>query len=320
MRVLVTGSTGFIGSAVAARCATEAPFQVRGAHRQQSAVLPAGAESAIVGDLMADPDWSRPLQGVDAVVHTAARVHLIRDHAPDPLIEFRRVNVAGTLNLARQAAKAGVKRFVFLSSIKVNGEHTVSGRPFRPDDVPAPVDSYGVSKSEAEEGIRAIAKESEMEVVIIRPVLVYGPGVRANFLSMMRWLDSGIPLPLGAIHNARSLVALDNLVDLIVTCVKHPAAANRTFLVSDGEDLSTTALLRRTAAAMGKPARLVSVPSLLLEAASRALGKGDVARRLFSSLQVDISATRTLLGWSPAVGVDDALRQTAQHFLAGRTP
>lgn len=315
MRLLVTGATGFIGNALLTRCVSDSTWQVRGALRRQSAALPSSVEFIVVGDLAFDTDWSRAVIGVDAVVHTAARVHVMHDRTADPLAEFCRVNVAGTINLARQAAAAGVRRFVFISSIKVNGERTLPGRPFRPDDAPAPADPYGVSKSEAEEGLRAVAKESGMEVAIIRPVLVYGPGVKANFLSMMRWLYKGIPLPLGAIHNARSLVALDNLVDLIVTCMNHPRAANQTFLVSDGEDLSTTALLRRAAAALGRPARLIPVPSWMLETACRALGKGDVALRLCGSLQVDMSATRTLLGWSPPLGVDDALRQTARHFL-----
>ncbi len=209
------------------------------------------------------------------------------------------------------------QRFVFISTIKVNGEGTPLGQPYTADDVPAPVDPYGVSKHEAELGLMRLAEETGMEVVIIRPVLVYGPGVKANFLSMMRWLHKGIPLPLGAIHNQRSLVALDNLVDLIVTCLHHPAAANQTFLVSDGEDLSTTALLRRTAAALGRPARLIPVPVRVLRTAAHLLGKADFAQRLYGSLQVDISKTRELLGWSPPVSVDDALHKTARHFLLG---
>ena len=253
--------------------------------------------------------------GISTVVHCAARVHVMDDDAADPLREFRRINVDGTLRLATQAAEAGVRRFVFISSIKVNGESTVLGRPFTAQQAPAPIDPYGVSKWEAEQLLRKLSAETAMEVVIIRPVLVYGPGVKANFLNMMRWLYKGVPLPLGAIHNKRSLVALDNLVDLIVTCIDHPKAANQTFLVSDGEDLSTTELLRRMSQALGKRPRLLPVPAWMLETAANVVGKQSIAQRLCGSLQVDISHTRERLGWTPPVSVDAALRKTAQHFL-----
>jgi nucleoside-diphosphate-sugar epimerase len=239
----------------------------------------------------------------------------MRDSAADPLAEFRRVNVDGTLHIARQAAEAGVRRFVFLSSIKVNGERTSPERPFTAADPPAPEDAYGLSKYEAEEGLRALARETKIEVAIIRPVLTYGPGVKANFESLMRWLWRGVPLPLGAVHNKRSLVALDNLVDLITLCVRHPAGANETFLVSDGEDLSTTELLRRTAAALGKRARLIPVPRPVLETGAALVGKRAEARRLLSSLQVDISKARRMLNWTPPVTVEAALRSTAAWFL-----
>ena len=235
------------------------------------------------------------------------------DTAADPLAEFRRVNVQGTLNLARQSAVVGVGRFVFISSIKVNGEATQLERPFTADDAPAPIDAYGVSKMEAEQGLREIALQTGMEVVIIRPPLVYGPGVKANFAALMRWLRYGVPLPLGAIPNRRSLVSLDNLVDLILTCLTHPAAANQTFLVSDGEDVSTTELLRRTGQALGRPARLIPVPASWLKLAAAMVGKPDVAQRLCESLQVDIEKTRRLLGWSPLISLDQGLKQTAGH-------
>jgi nucleoside-diphosphate-sugar epimerase len=263
-------------------------------------------------------DWSEALNGVGCVVHCAARVHVMNEKAQDPLIEFRRINVDGTMRLARQAAEAGVRRFVFVSSIKVNGESTERDYPFRSDAVPRPDEPYGVSKAEAEEGLRRIASESGMEVTIIRPPLVYGPGVKANFLTMMTWLARGIPLPLGAIRNSRSFVGIDNLVDLIVTCVDHPAAANETFLVSDGEDLSTTALLHRMGAALGKPACLVPVPHQLLAMGAKALGKPALALRLCGSLQVDISHTRETLGWNPPFGVDEELKRTAEAYLAAR--
>jgi nucleoside-diphosphate-sugar epimerase len=240
----------------------------------------------------------------------------MHDTAADSLTEFRNVNTCGTINLAQQAAAAGVKRFVFISSIKVNGESTVPGRPFTAQQAPAPIDPYGVSKWEAEQQLRKLSTETGMEVVIIRPGLVDGPGVKANFLSMMKWLHNGIPLPLGAIHNKRSLVALDNLVDLIVTCIDHPKAANRTFLVSDGEDLSTTELLQRMSYALGRRPRLLPVPAGVLETVAKVFGKQSVAQRLCGSLQVDIAHTRETLNWRPPVSVDAALRKTAQHFLA----
>jgi UDP-glucose 4-epimerase len=273
----------------------------------------------VVGNICSDTDFASALAEVACVVHLAARVHVMQDVSADPLAEFRRVNVEGTLNLARQAAAAGVRRFVYVSSVKVNGEATRPGHPFTACDGPSPTDPYGVSKFEAEQGLLSLAREIGMEVVIVRPPLVYGPGVKANFLEMMRWLDRGIPLPLGAIRNKRSLVALDNLVDLIITCIDHPAAANEVFLVSDGEDLSTTDLLRRTAMALGRPSRLIPLPTVMLSAGLSAIGKGDLARRLCDSLQVDISKTRERLGWEPPVKIDVALRKTAEDYLARRT-
>lgn len=311
MRVLVTGATGFVGIASIVRLIDEARFLVRGAVRRQSAELPVGAERVVVSDLAPDTDWQHALTGVDTVVHLAARVHVMRDAVADQLAEFRRVNVAGTMNLARQAAVTGVKRFVYLSSVKVNGE---SGAHIETDP-PAPEDAYGISKHEAELGLRHIAPETGMEVVIIRPPLVYGPGVKANFQVLMRAVARGIPVPLGAIHNRRSLVALDTLVDFIVTCIEHPAAANETFLVSDGDDLSTTDLISRLARAMGRPARLIPVPKSVLMAGATLLGKRDVAQRLLGSLQVDISKAQQVLGWTPPISVDEGLRRAAASLL-----
>lgn len=312
-KLLLTGATGFVGGALLARLLAADTVDVIGTSRRgASDSLPIRA----IGGMGADTDWRLALTGRDVVIHAAARVHVMNDPSIDPLAEFRRVNVEGTLALARQAAAAGIRRFIFISSIKVNGESTQNNRPFIVEDPPQPADPYGISKHEAEEQLRRLAEETGMEVVIIRPPLVYGPGVKANFLSMMRWLYKGIPLPLGAINNRRSLVALDNLVDLIVTCIDHPAAANQTFLAGDGEDLSTTELLRRMGAALGRPARLIPVPPALLSAGATMLGKRAVAQRLLGSLQVDISKTRALLGWTPPVSVDEALRKTAAHFLA----
>ena len=313
--VLVTGATGFVGRAVI-ELLVERRCSVRAAMRRGRALTAAGASVVTVGDLSAETDWSAALAGIDAVVHAAARVHVMQDAVADPLVEFRRVNVQGTLQLAWQAAAEGVRRFVFISSVKVNGEATLPGHPFTADDAPAPLDAYGISKMEAEQGLREIAAQTGMEVVIIRPPLVYGRGVRANFHAMMRWLTRGVPLPLGAIPNQRSLVALDNLVDLIVTCIDHPAAVNQTFLVSDGEDLSTTDLLRRMGRALGKPARLLPVPPALLKLGAALLGKPAIAQRLCGSLQVDISKTRQLLGWSPPLSVDAGLKKAAEGYLS----
>lgn len=279
---------------------------MRAAVHRESSVTTAGVER-FVGDVGPHTNWVPALSDAQVIVHLAARVHLMRDPASDPLAEFRRVNSEGTLNLARQAAAAGARRFVFLSSVKVNGE----AGAFEESDAAAPSDAYGLSKSEAEKGLREIAAETGMDVVIIRSPLVYGPGVQANFRALIRGIALGIPLPLGAVDNRRSLVALDNLVDLIVTCVEHPAAANETFFVSDGEDLSTPQLIRRLARAMGRPARLISVPAPLLMTTATLLGKRHVAQRLLGSLQVDISKARRLLGWVPPVSVDEALRRTA---------
>ena len=309
MQVLVTGANGFVGRALCAEAVSRG-MAVRGITRA-SGDLPISVENFAVGGIDGNTDWQDVLTGCDVVVHLAARVHVMADTAANPLDEFRRLNVQGTLNLARQAAAAGVKRFVFVSSIKVNGEATQLGSPFTADDAPAPLDAYGVSKMEAEQGLREIARQTGMEVVIIRPPLVYGPGVKANFAAMMRWLKRGVPLPLGAIYNQRSLVALDNLVDLIVTCLTHPAAANQTFLVSDGEDVSTTELLRRMGQALGCPARLVPVPASWLKLAAAGVGKSDVAQRLCGSLQVDIEKTRRLLSWSQPLSLDEGLRRAA---------
>jgi len=305
--ILITGASGFVGCRLGSRLEAEGR-NVRCAVRNPSPI----ENAVVVDDLGPDTQWNKALRDVNTVIHLAARVHVMRDTAVDPFAEFRRVNVAGTLNLARQVVAAGAKRFIFISTVKVNGEETTFGRPFTSEDLASPQDAYGISKHEAEEGLRHLAEDTGLEVVIIRPPLVYGPGVKGNFHSMMRWINKGIPLPLGAIHNQRSLIALDNLVDFIVTCIDHPAAANQTFLVADGEDLSTTDLLRRVGQAMGKPARLIPVPMSVLKFGARLLGKQAMAQRLCGNLQVDISKAREVLGWSPPVSVDEGLRRAVR--------
>ena len=307
MRVLVTGATGFVGRAVC----TELAQRKHGVHRSVRRLAGSGCRYFELGDIGSATNWSGALEGVDAVVHLAARVHIMHEGAENPLKEFRKVNVAGTEHLARAAAASGIKRFVYVSSIGVNGAQTVPGTSFSEADQPNPHNAYALSKWEAEQGLLRIAAETGMEVVIIRPPLVYGPGAPGNFGSLMRWLQRGVPLPLGAIHNQRSLVALDNLVDLIVTCLTHPAAANQTFLVSDGEDVSITELLRRMGQAMGRPARLIPVPVSWLKLAAALVGKQDVAQRLCGSLQVDIEKTRRLLRWTPPLSLDEGLRRAA---------
>ncbi len=312
--ILVTGATGFVGDSLVRRLSSEGACDgvVAAVRSKVAAGWPDAVKQVKVGELLHTTDWRMALIGVNSIVHCAARVHVMEDDEADPLRAYRQVNVAGTLNLARQAAQAGVRRFVFVSSIKVNGEATDLGRPFTADDTPSPLDPYGVSKMEAERGLRDLEAQTGMEVVIVRPPLVYGPGVKANFAAMIDWIDRGIPLPLGAIHNARSLVALDNLVDLLMTCIQHPTAAGQTFLVSDGEDVSTTELLRRTANALGKKVFLLPVPTSALEAVAAVLGKSAVAHRLCGSLQVDIDKTRRLLGWTPPLSLDQGLMKVVE--------
>jgi nucleoside-diphosphate-sugar epimerase len=305
--LLVTGASGFLGKSLMGRLAKYHQFVTVGAMRATGDAEQLG--HVAVGNLDASARLEHVVGSKDVVIHTAARAHIMKDEVPDALMEYRKVNVGGTLNLARQAAEAGVRRFVFISSIKVNGEQTRRNLPFTEEEVPAPEDAYGVSKMEAEQGLQALAAETGMEIVIIRPPLVYGLGVKGNFASMIKLVEKGFPLPIGAIHNKRSLVALDNLVDLIITCIDHPAAANQVFLAGDGEDLSTTELLQGVAKAMGKPSRLVPVPAGLLMFGASVLGKKAMAQRLLGSLQVDISKARNLLGWQPPLSVDEGLKR-----------
>jgi nucleoside-diphosphate-sugar epimerase len=308
MKVVVTGANGFVGLALLRRLNLTTAFQPLGVVRC-AAGLTVG-KFVEIGDLTKQTDWSKILAGADAVVHLAGRVHVMNDTEADSLAAFRAVNVDGTLNLALQASVAGVKRFVFVSSVKVNGESTPPGKAFTDADTPNPKDAYGKSKHEAELGLRQLSADADLEVVIIRPPLVYGPGVKANFAALMRAVKSGWPLPLGAVHNQRSLVAIDNLVDFIITCITHPKAANQTFFVSDGQDLSTTELVRGIAQSAGMNARLLPIQVWALRIGASLLGKSDAIDRLCGNLQVDISKSRSLLGWVPPVSVQEGLKRT----------
>jgi len=303
MRVLVTGATGFVGRELCG-CLITHGHAVVPAVRKVSGL----AGEAAVGDIDGATDWTTALNGCDSVVHLAARVHMMRESAQDPLVLYREINTVATLNLARQAAHAGVKRFVFISTIKVNGEGRDAA--YRETDAPAPEDAYAISKWEAEQGLRRIEQETGMEVVILRPPLVYGPGVKANFRRLMQTVQKGWPLPLGAIRNRRSLLFLGNFVDAIRLCVEHPAAVGQTFLLDDGEPISTPDLIRALARAMGRPARLPAVPVGVLELAGALLGKREAVARLEGSLYVDSSLIRSRLGWTQPFTMEAGLAAT----------
>ncbi len=307
MKVLVTGANGFVGGHLCRRLETAGVTVVR-------AVRSLEPGSIAVGSIDGQTDWAGALPGVDAVVHLAARVHVLKDASIDPLAEFLTVNVDGTLNLARQAAQAGVNRFIFISSIAVHGL-TSGNHPFTSRDVPNPHDAYGLSKYEAEQGLKQISAKTGLPCVIIRPPLVYGPGVGANFLRLMKLAGSGFPLPLGAVHNHRNPVFVGNLCDLIFQCLENPAAAGQTFLVSDGEDISTPELLRLLAKGMGKKVRLFPMPGSVFRLIGRLAGRSGDVSRLCGSLQVDIEHTRKTLGWQPPFTLEQGLRETVAAFL-----
>lgn len=311
-KILVTGASGFVGSALVRRLQHDARDVVLGLHRANADV--SAAPHVVLGDLADGSDRRPMLEGMDCVVHTAARVHVMDETSSDPLEAFRAMNVRATLALARQAIDVGVKRFVFLSSIKVNGEETREGQPFTAAQPPAPQDAYGISKLEAETELLELARDTGLEVVIVRPPLVYGPGVKANFRALMRLLTFKLPLPFGAIHNSRSMVNVQNLADLLLACIDNPAAVNRVFLASDGEDLSTTDLLRRLGRALGVRARLIPVPAKWLMGVGALAGHAERIRRLCGNLQIDATDTRYQLGWSPPESVDDGLLAAARHF------
>ena len=312
-KVLVTGSGGFIGHALCTRILTEG-WQVRGTFRTESDVsrLPKGVEAFSIGSIDSDTKWGDALTGIDTVVHLVGRVHVMDDVSADPLAEYRNVNVEGTKCLAVSSASAGVKRFIFISSIKVNGEGRAAA--YNEDDEAAPQDPYGVSKWEAEQELHKISHTTGIEVVILRPPLVYGPGVKANFYNLLKIVDRGIPLPFAKIDNLRSFIYLDNLIDVIITCINHPRAEGRTFLVNDREDVSTPELIRKIASALGKPARLFSIPPFLMRLAGKFTGKSAAIDRLLGSLTIDSTKIRKELGWKPPYTMEYGLKETAKWY------
>lgn len=314
--ILITGASGFLGAAVENQLASLHHHVISVAVRKTTPH--AANKSYLIASIDGVTDWQEALKDKFVVIHCAARAHVMNDEEIDVLATYREVNTAGTLNLARQAAAAGVKRFVFISSIKVNGESTTASPFFTEDDPVSTGDPYARSKAEAEEGLRAIAKKTEMEVVIIRPPLVYGPGVKANFLNLMKLASSAIPLPFGTINNKRSMIYVANLADFIVRCVEHPAAANQIFLISDGRDFSLRDLLTQLRLAMGRSARLIPVPVFLFRLAGKLLGKKMLVDRLVGDLQVDSSKAGHLLDWVPPFTAEQGIQATVDAFLKGR--
>lgn len=308
--ITVTGASGFIGRAFCAALLVNG-FSVRAAVRYFGSLpLADGLQEVEIGEADGETDWSNILADVNCVFHCMAHKYMTCEHGAGALAAYRRVNVESTLRLARQAASAGVQRFVFLSSIKVNGEITLPGQAFTEKNVPAPKDDYALSKAEAEQALFDLARQTGMEVVVIRPPLVVGPGVKGNLASLIKLVQRGIPLPLGSVHNQRSLVALDNLVSLMLLCAdpaQSPQAANQVFLVADGKDISITTLLHKVARATGRPYRVFPVPPRLLRVTANLLGKNAIAHRLLDNLQVDATKAKELLGWCPSISIDEQL-------------
>jgi len=318
---LITGANGFVGAALCASL-LQRGHSIRKAMRKPESTAASASfagKTVVVGNIDAQTDWSAALYSIDVVVHLAARVHVMQESSSDPLAEFRRVNVAGTERLARAAAASRVKRLVYVSSIKVNGEATEGRQKFTETDTPAPQDPYGVSKCEAEQALRRVAQETGLEVVIVRPPLIYGAGVKGNFAQMLKVLGKGIPLPLASVNNRRSLVYVGNFAEALIACATHPAAAGQVYLVSDGEDISTPDLLRALATAIGVQARLIPVPSMLLQYMAQLFGRGAQADRLLGSLQIDSGKIRRELNWTPPYSLQQGLQATAEWYRTEHT-
>lgn len=319
MNLLITGATGFVGSRLV-EVVLNRQYKVSAVKRSgQSQVVDSDPRLQwCTGNLSPEFDWSKHLKGIDCVIHCAARVHQMQDEVQDIQAVYDETNFHGTLNLAKQAVEAGVKRFVFLSSIKVNGEQTETDKPFTAEVSTPPADPYGLSKYKAEQALNELAQQTGLEVVVIRPPLVYGPGVKANFQTMMKWVSRSIPLPLGAIHNQRSLVYLDNLVDLIMVCIQHSNAANHTFLVSDDYEVSTTQLLKQIKRSSKSHSVLLPIPMSWFNLVANLVGKPQIAQRLCGSLQVDISETKKQLNWQPPVSWEQGISETVRYYLQSK--
>lgn len=317
MKILATGASGFIGGHVV-KLLVEKGHEVIAGSRKKMTVHPQGWRWRLLPSLDPGSDWTGLLDDIDCVVHCAGRVHVMQDKAIDPIAEFRRVNRDGTMALARAAASQGVQRFGFISPIKVSGEETLRGRPFSANDPPQPSCPYGISKLDAETALFQVGRQTEMEIAVVRPVLVYGPGVGANFRSLMQAVERGVPLPFGSTKNQRSLVFVGNLADLVGELCEHPAAPGNIFFVSDGEDLSTAHLIRKLAHAYGTKARLINIPPVLARLALRAIGKDTVAQRLLGSLTVDTKLTEERLGWKPIHSMEDGLARTVEAYRCPR--
>ncbi|MEZ7500932.1 sugar transferase [Psychrobacter sp. Arc29] len=318
MNILVTGANGFVGKSLVKRLITTEHQAIAGVRKLPE--LQQDCAYRILNSLENNTDLSGALKDIDVVVHSAARVHVMKEAATDPLAEFRKVNVDGTLNLARQAVQAGVKRFIFISSIKVNGENTELGHPYTAESKPYPTDPYSISKYEAEKSLLKLAESTPLEVVIIRPTLVYGENVKGNFRSLMKWTYKGLPLPIGGITtNLRSLVSVDNLTDFIITCIDHKNAKNQIFLISDDDDISTAGLLDKIARGLGVKNKALSIPTNMINIAANILGKPGIAERLSGSLQVDIEKSKTLLDWQPKHTTAESIQKTAQYYRSSLT-
>jgi nucleoside-diphosphate-sugar epimerase len=317
-KILITGATGFVGRALFKNLKSTKKYLAHLTTRTNQEELFEGGKAFNIGEIDSSTNWNDALDGVDCIVHCAARAHTTENKQTDSLNAYRRINVDGTRNLAKQAVAIGIKRFIFLSSIKVNGEETIATKSFKYNDISQPEDAYGITKWEAEQALLEISKQTGLEVVIIRPPLVYGEGVKGNFLRLLDIVYKQIPLPFAKINNLRSFVGLDNLIDLIICCIEHPKAGGKTFLVSDGEDLSTTDLIRKLSKFMNKSPRLFQFPQLIIQLTARLVGKSLEVKRLLGSLRIDNSYAREILGWSPALSLDESLAKTVRWYLKNR--